>query len=54
MIKRLLAWWNARQFEPGRDGVMVHRCPRITASGAMYWSVRDILFKPTRKSKGDA
>lgn len=49
MIKRFLRWWRNNDTEIGRDGVRINKSPRISASGALYWNVRDILFKNEAK-----
>jgi hypothetical protein len=45
MIKRFLAWWRDDTVI-GRAGVRINKHPHVSASGAIYWNVRDILFKP--------
>lgn len=52
MIKRFLVWWRSRDTEIGRNGVLINKHPHISANGALYWNVRDILFKPTAREIG--
>ena len=38
-------YWYRNDTEIGHDGVRINKRPHISASGNLYWNVRDILFK---------
>ena len=44
LLKKFLYWYR-NDTEIGRNGVHINKHPHISANGALYWNVRDILFK---------
>ena len=48
-------WWqrllDSHVTEIGRDGVEINSLPYISASGNLYWNVRDIIFKPAQSDR---